>query len=296
MATSKVVRVPDRNAAEPRKNMDMAILWGDGARSLARIRKLKGITFKGIPKCLRCPGGRVAVIQNYQDIRATFVAERIDGPLPVILAGGERRNGHIIRAKAGSLRFHRPGERSYPYATWTVPGEIRYLKPPLGDIVYVTDQRRSERAGLPGPIAPAEPSGPLKSFAYGMSNPNLPKGSPERKLVGDYVDWINDHEKFGFDFLEEPGFHTDLFDRSRWRLVEAKTHHTREYLRTAVGQLLDYKRFYRRVPSIGVLTYGKPSDPCLSYLSKYKVVAIWKTRGGFSDSADGEWTTRRRVT
>ena len=91
---------------------------------------------------------------------------------------------------------------------------------------------------------------------------------------------------------------TDLFDRTRWRLIEAKANVDRRTLRTAVWQLYDYKRFFDRRPSLGVLLPERPTGICLLYLAHCRVTGLWNTpTGRFCDSSQGMmWTggDRRR--
>lgn len=48
----------------------------------------------------------------------------------------------------------------------------------------------------------------------------------------------------------------------------------------ALGQLLDYKRFYARSPSLAVLLPQKPDASTLELLADYRVTVIWETRPG----------------
>jgi hypothetical protein len=88
----------------------------------------------------------------------------------------------------------------------------------------------------------------------------------------------------------------DLFDLRRWRLLKAKVQSDRITLRTAVGQLLDYKRFHLRAPSLGVLVGSKPSSLCIRYLADCGITAVWQTRAGwFRDSTEERaWSSARR--
>jgi len=123
----------------------------------------------------------------------------------------------------------------------------------------------------------------------------LPIHHPEAKLVRAYVSWLHADEDFMQDTLPG-GLRTDLFDRSGWRLIEAKVYADRETLRSALGQLLDYKRHYPRRPSVGILVGTRPSPASLKYLGHYGITAVWQTPSGrFRDSTgSGDWTTLRR--
>jgi hypothetical protein len=124
--------------------------------------------------------------------------------------------------------------------------------------------------------------------------PGCERGAPEAALVNAYVAWIGVPERFGHQYLPKEKLHTDLFDRSCWRLIEAKVRTDRVALRTAVGQLLDYQRCYpARHPSLGLLLPERPLKSGLDYLRACNMTAIWKTPSGrFSDSSsDRRWST-----
>lgn len=139
----------------------------------------------------------------------------------------------------------------------------------------------------------------VNDLGYRGESPDMPWGSPEADLVPDYVSRIGDDVKFWTQQRLEPeGLHTDLFDRTFWRLFEAKFLSGRKsdrcILREAVGQLLDYKRFFPRRPSIGVLLPEKPTPRDRRYFDDLGVVVVWQTPSGqFRDSADGIWTLDR---
>jgi hypothetical protein len=108
--------------------------------------------------------------------------------------------------------------------------------------------------------------------------------------------WLGQPERFGHHYLRCQHLHTDLFDRSFWRLIETKASTTRVVLRTAVGQLFDYRRCYKRHPTLVILLPERPGDSDLEYLEFSRVTAIWRTPAGrFSDSSsDRRFTTPTR--
>lgn len=144
-------------------------------------------------------------------------------------------------------------------------------------------------------LAEARPKSPPRiPFAHGI--PGQPHDAPEAKLVREYIGWLRAEDEFGHDYLRAERLYTDLFDMRHWRLIEAKHISDRRNLRTAVGQLLDYKRWYPRKPSLGVLVGTKPSHGCRRFLSHYDITTIWRTPSGrFADSSkDRAWSGARR--
>ena len=134
--------------------------------------------------------------------------------------------------------------------------------------------------------------------AYLGGIPGVSRGHPEARLVDAYVRWMQRPDHFSHRYLPSEGLFTDLFDRAYWRLLEAKADCERRTLRTAVGQLYDYKRYFARRPSLGVLLPERPSNACMNYLRDCRVVVVWRTPAGrFSDSTeDKRWTKRPSTT
>lgn len=89
-----------------------------------------------------------------------------------------------------------------------------------------------------------------------------PHGHPEATLVNQYAKWLGDKVKFGHNRIREANLYVDLFDITHWQLIEAKVANNRETLRTAIGQLRDYKRFYHRSPTLAVLLGSRPAPDC----------------------------------
>jgi hypothetical protein len=136
---------------------------------------------------------------------------------------------------------------------------------------------------------PHDPSASPVPYSDGI--PNRRKGDPESRLVAEYVRWMDAENRFEHHPLDEANGYTDLFDRRYWRVIEAKARTDRRTLRLAVGQLLDYKRHYRRKPSMGVLLASRPDGDDLEFLSSCGVAAIWRTPSGkFTDNQDRAWS------
>ncbi len=120
----------------------------------------------------------------------------------------------------------------------------------------------------------------------------------EHRLVREYVSYMErqgdavDHHEIRVD-EGSTRLVVDIFNKTRDHLIEAKAHSTRIDVRMAIGQLADYGRFSpdaRRA----VLLPVKPDDDLLALLSCQGIDAIWKDGPSFYDTADGEFTTRRR--
>lgn len=82
----------------------------------------------------------------------------------------------------------------------------------------------------------------------------------------------------------------DVWIEDRLALVEAKNSDSREALRSAIGQLFDYRRFHGHPPALAVLLPYPPKEERLDLLRSAGIEAIWPHGGGFRDSAKGRFT------
>jgi hypothetical protein len=85
----------------------------------------------------------------------------------------------------------------------------------------------------------------------------------------------------------------DAFEEKRGNLIEAKSSIGREYVRMAVGQVLDYafhvpKKL--RNPNMAILFPEEPDWRALDWLPKLNISVIWKEKGKFLDNANGQFT------
>jgi hypothetical protein len=232
----------------------------------------------------------VALVGPNGHVALTGIAVRLTGTEHVHLVDGTiRDHGHLLRLKQ---------VRTYPETVklkmrWRVVGQFRYF-----------DVRKWAPIILGTPVGggafldpsdtPSERTLPRLKFFGGI--PGMPLNAPEAKLVRSYVSWLRGGSEFEHHYLRAERLHTDLFDRSKWRLIEAKIHDDRLTLRSAVGQLLDYKRWYIRKPSLGILLASRPSYASIEYLRQCGITTIWRTPSGrFFDSTDNHgWTSGRR--
>ena len=79
----------------------------------------------------------------------------------------------------------------------------------------------------------------------------------------------------------------DLYDQVANVLIEVKARAERDYLRFAVGQLYDYRRYLQFEVDLALLVPGRPSNDLMGLLKVADVAAIWQERASYRDSADG---------
>jgi hypothetical protein len=84
--------------------------------------------------------------------------------------------------------------------------------------------------------------------------------------------------------LRPPGelcdLYTDLFDKTRNILYEVKGVSTREAVRMAIGQLLDYRRHIPTKPATAVLLPARPTDDLLDLLANQNIGCVHETESG----------------
>ena len=72
---------------------------------------------------------------------------------------------------------------------------------------------------------------------------------------------------------------TDLFDFTTNELFEAKGASTRNHIRLAIGQILDYERFIKAARR-SVLLPVRPQLDLVSLLNDLKIDCVWETEDG----------------
>lgn len=83
---------------------------------------------------------------------------------------------------------------------------------------------------------------------------------------------------------------SDIYIPQRGHLIEAKGVVTREAIRMAIGQLLDYRRFAPEETRLAVLLPRHPGPDLEALLASVEIACIWrKAEQGFSDNAGGEF-------
>lgn len=113
----------------------------------------------------------------------------------------------------------------------------------------------------------------------------------EAQLVEQYEKWL---KKYGRELAVATyrRLQCDAFEEARGNLIEAKSSARREYIRMAVGQLLDYEylgrdRLWR--PHKAILLPNKPDANVMAWLTELKISVIWKYRSGFVDNANWQF-------
>jgi hypothetical protein len=157
----------------------------------------------------------------------------------------------------------------------------------------------SSRSGAtPASAATTMPTPRLVAVESRRSRKVLVKARPaaaanpvESHLVHEYVGHLEaagDEVRALFIPLPEGrSMRNDVINCTRRALVEAKQASTRDCIRTAIGQILDYQRFWK-ARYRAVLLPDRPDADLLRLLDSVAIKAIWRDgKGGFEDNANG---------
>jgi hypothetical protein len=183
-------------------------------------------------------------------------------------AGASHQAKRVSTSRSPVLSGLKPGLRSRSTAATPVGAATTTLTARL----VAVESRRSHQALV-------------KPRSAAVANPI------ESGLVHEYVDHL---EAAGDEvralFVPLPGgryMRNDVINCTRRALVEAKQTSTREHIRTAIGQILDYQRFWK-AKHRAVLLPDMPEADLLALLDSAAINAIWRDgKGSFADNANG---------
>ena len=273
---------------------DLVIRWPKNSRRVPKIIRTGRCPSYAVPHKALLPGALVILADDKGGVQALFRLQRIEERISVFGANGNRYpNGCILVARSGSARVPSSSD----------PMRVRVNQYGIGAFAYFDSQSgKSLIYGIPG--TPASRDGtlakqprfsPLKRHRFLANNVSCTLQQPERELIASYGRWVGDENLFEHHFLRSSRLYIDLFIRSLWTLIEAKSFISRVDIRQAVGQLFDYQRYYERHPRLAVLLPMKPTNAMLSLLAAKRIAVIWRSRGGsFRDSIDGTLTGKFR--
>ncbi|MFJ4684731.1 restriction endonuclease [Streptomyces sp. NPDC088789] len=79
----------------------------------------------------------------------------------------------------------------------------------------------------------------------------------------------------------------DLLDVTENRLIEVKHSAARNAVRTAIGALMDYRRFFHPTPTLTLLVPAAPRDDLLDLCASLCIEVVWPdSEGGFTSTHD----------
>ena len=268
-----------------KKYYDLAIRCNNRRTTINRLMKIGRVPVWGRPKYFR-PGGWVAIVDKENHIQLMFKAVDIKGPKKLKLLNDKtRKNSYSI--KADKATFTKPENITSPITRWRAIGQYRYFDKVRMKAVQIEPRSRSSGPYLPNRTQ--EIAG-TKFQPHTNGIPGKDRNHPEAQLVEQYVQWMGGRERFGHNYIRTSRLYVDLFDKTFWQLIEAKASIDREALRMAIGQLRDYKRFYKRHPSLAILLPKCPTDSCIQLLADNHISVIYRNgRGTFLTKRWQDW-------
>jgi hypothetical protein len=114
----------------------------------------------------------------------------------------------------------------------------------------------------------------------------------EAGLLADYRRWLEQQDRV-LSAIKYRALQCDAYEQDRQNLIEAKGSASREHIRMAVGQLLDYafqgcKKFGE--PHKAILLPSEPRSDIVDWLDSLKIKVIWREKKLFLDNANGLFT------
>ena len=150
--------------------------------------------------------------------------------------------------------------------------------------------RRSQvpKSAAPTGVVEVEPeAATAESFDVRPSSEPRESDRRESRLVADFRAQCEiDGRRLVRHKISPPGeqpLFTDLFDKGGNLLIEAKGSVTRESIRMAIGQLLDYRRFLRPAPKLAILTPTRPRDDLVELLHGLEISVVFREGSGFRE-------------
>lgn len=278
------------------KDRDIVISWPNGSADLQKLIRWGYISIKSFPSEFDLKYSKIGIVQNGNIVLVANVKRIELGIQSVIAAGNHKpiyKTGKANRLYFKSTTIKRiniPCTKAgfYAFGAWG------YYNLNKNQSVVISDYRRKQGGDY------IEQSKMVNTNNF-RSRPYIPGktggtfSQPERRLVDAYIDYCNLAKYAVQPYIRSDKIYADLLDISKYRLIEAKATTDRKAIRSAVGQLLDYKQSFKRKPSLGILLPERPSPSILNFLASYKITAIWLTPNeNFRDSQNGKWTTRNR--
>jgi len=114
----------------------------------------------------------------------------------------------------------------------------------------------------------------------------------EAELLSDYKQWLGKQGR-QLSAVKYNRLQCDGWEKERRNLIEAKGSTSREDIRMAVGQLLDYAfqgRGKFKQPHLSILLPDEPEPNAVKWLEPLGIKIIWPRGRSFLDNANGQFT------
>ncbi|MEU4875491.1 hypothetical protein [Streptomyces sp. NPDC021608] len=256
-----------------RPNPDDFTGWGDDG-----VFHLSGAGMHGDQEMTR---GNLALLRHKEQGRAVHLFHQLP-----------RRSDEPGRLYRHLGRFEVDSEQAYYVADAPdANGEMRTV------IVF-----RLRPVGATVPDGPRLPVTPLTEtritrapdfrLASVRRQPQETAGDIVKRLTADYASHLNG---LGREVVtaqvrvkgETSVARVDLLDVTENRLIEVKHSAARQAVRTAIGALMDYRRFFHPTPTLTLLVPAAPREDLLDLCASLCIEVVWPNpEGGFTSTHD----------
>jgi hypothetical protein len=155
-----------------------------------------------------------------------------------------------------------------------------------------TGRKNRQNARSPSPKIVSSPEHHQLDYKVQMRAQVLKAKKVEVGLLEDYRRWLGQQER-AFSTIKYRALQCDAYEKDRQNLIEAKSSASREHIRMAVGQILDYAFQGRKSfgePNKAILLPSEPSADIVDWLESLKIKVIWREKKAFLDNANGQFT------
>ncbi|MFD9792122.1 restriction endonuclease [Streptomyces sp. NPDC059070] len=153
---------------------------------------------------------------------------------------------------------------------------------------------------LDGPRLPVTPPAetlffdkvPELASAPQRRQPQESGGAIVKRLTSEYASYLSSlgHEVTSAQVLvkgEMSASRIDLLDITENRLIEVKHSAARQAVRTAIGALMDYRRYFQPTPTLTLLVPAVPREDLLDLCASLCIEVVWPNpEGGFTSTHD----------
>ena len=156
----------------------------------------------------------------------------------------------------------------------------------------IAERRHKKKANFPNPdesVIVSSPENHQLDYKVQSKAKIIKAKSTEAELLRGYQRWLEQQDR-KLSTVKYKALRCDAFEEDRRNLIEAKSSASREHIRMAVGQILDYafqgnKKFGD--PNKTILLPSEPGSDIVDWLDSLKIKIIWRKRRAFLDNANG---------
>ena len=174
---------------------------------------------------------------------------------------------------------------------------LRRIDPTKKAQKEVCDWMETQLKSKPPPLSPVDlhevnpPGNHQLDYIVRTKSETIIATNKEAALIRDYRQWLK-LQKRTLPSLKYKALQCDGYEKDRRNLIEAKSSISREHIRMAVGQLLDYG--YQGEHKLGasnmaILLPEKPASSVVEWLDPLKISLVWQEKGKFLDNANGQF-------